>query len=78
MKFRKGNKIRYGQDFRIFVGLPSGIDFDVELFGDGRFELTADGYGKHGHDGAYGNGALCVYGLTVSQKKRFRKAAGGE
>lgn len=59
MKFKRGNKIRYGQDFGIYQGVPANIDFEVELLdkdGD-SVKLVAPGYGGE----PYGNGALYIY-----------------
>ena len=77
MKFRSDNKIRYGQDFRQHVGIPSGVDFDVEHFGNKYSEmyvLTAPGYGDTSDSESYGAGSLHVWGLTERQRKRFEDA----
>jgi len=67
MRFHKGNKIKYGQDFKYYVGIPHGIDF--ELHGNKeKFMLCAPGFGLHPD---YGNGALYPYDLTEEQIKDF-------
>jgi len=74
MQFSKGNKICYGQDFRFFRGLPSGVDFTVESRDGGKwFELRAPGYGA---TGAYGCGSLFVRNLTRRQRQQFEAACG--
>ena len=70
MKFKEGNKIRYGQDFFQHRGVPHDVDFHVKSFGNGRFELTAKGYGDLKD---YGNGSLIVWGLNKAQKERMEK-----
>ena len=70
MRFRKDNRIKYGQDHGQYVGIPPGIDFRVERIGN-RFKLIAPGYGDLSTPGAYGNGALYVWGLTQRQTARF-------
>jgi len=80
VKFRKDNPIWYCQDHTCLKGIPAGVDFAVEQFGGvGMYILRACGYGcqaKHTKD-CYGNGALCVYtsSLTQRQRKRFQQAA---
>lgn len=76
MKFRKGNKIYYGQDFRYRRGVPSGINFQVSKWKMG-FVLRADGYGLFGN---YGNGALFLYNSRLSKilKERLQKKCGRE
>ena len=79
MKFRKDNRIRYGQDHSQFRGIPSGVDFEVVAFphfGVLMWTLWACGYGctERHHDGCYGNGSLIVWGLTKRQEKRFEAA----
>lgn len=76
MKFRKDNQYSYGQDFSVFRGIPSGVDFKVERIGaldKNIFRLTAHGYGQVDpwDRNSYGNGALYVRGLTKRQRKRF-------
>ena len=73
MRFRKDNRIKYGQDHFYCRGLPSGIDFTVEPFQEGMYKLTGYGYGVLGSGESYGCGALYVYGLTSKQRKRFEK-----
>ncbi len=77
MRFRKDNRIRYGQDDRQHVGIPSGgVDFSVEGLSE-VWVLSACGYGclapTHSHS-CYGDGALFVWGLTTQQRKRFEAA----
>jgi len=74
MKFRKGNKIKFGQDFTFKKGIPHNIDFTIERFNeahfikDRKYRLIADGYGRKGN---YGNGAIYPYGLSEKQNKLF-------
>jgi hypothetical protein len=70
VKFRKGNKILYGQDFRVLEGLPSGVDFEVypQNKDNSLMKLVAPGYGGH----PYGNGALYV--MRSINIKRANKA----
>lgn len=56
LTFKKGNKVKYGQDFRFWKGIPGGIVFEVSGSMD-HLVLTAPGYGEKGN---YGNGALHV------------------
>lgn len=63
IRFPPGNKILYMQDFRMWEGIPSWVEFEVEIlkpregemYGD-RVRLTAPGYGAK--TPYYGNGAL--------------------
>lgn len=48
------NDYSYGQDFRYYRRIPSGVEFDVSFFQEGRVILTGSGYGGK----PYGNGAL--------------------
>ena len=73
MRFRDGNKIRYGQDSMQYRGIPSGVDFVVAPFSKDMFTLTAFGYGLL-ERGGYGNGQLFVWGLTKKQRQRFEEA----
>ena len=77
MKFRPDNKIRYGQDHAFHRGIPAGVDFKVKPFVQGRFVLTACGYGCLERHSAkcYGNGSLYPYGLTARQRSRFKREA---
>ena len=79
MKFRKGNRYRYGQDFRFFVGIPPDVDFRVSHCpGTPSFTLVTPGYGCLRKRGHYGNGALQVWGFTARQRKRFAAEAARE
>lgn len=74
MRFRPDNKIRYGQDHCFYRGIPSGVEFQVERFGDSMYRLTGHGYGVLGEGSeAYGNGQLYVWGLTARQRERFER-----
>lgn len=74
MKFRKNNKICFGQDFNYYQGIPSGIDFKVERLDKNKFRLIAKGYGLlTSHHNDYGNGALFPYSLTDKQIETFNK-----
>jgi len=79
MKFDENNKIRFGQDHQFHIGVPSEVDFKVENFTDGRFVLTAYGYGQlEPHDQySYGNGKIYPYNLTEEQNEEFKKHAQG-
>ena len=68
-KFKPNNKVRYGQDFCYFIGVPSGVKFKVEPFQDGRFKLVADGYVVLNKPNCYGNGALYTY--DTKRKKAY-------
>jgi len=77
MKFRKDNKILFDQDFALWRGIPSGVDFKIDVLDPGelnplklRFILTGKGYGEKDN---YGNGSLYPYKLTSKQKQRFLK-----
>lgn len=74
MKFKKGNKIHFGQDFSYYMGIPHNVNFKVVRFGMDAYKLVADGYGLLDKPNAYGNGALYPHGLTKRQKERFEKA----
>lgn len=56
IRFKPDNKIRYGQDFRVYKNIPSGIWFEIEEK-DEYYILVAPGYGERK---AYGNGSLHV------------------
>jgi hypothetical protein len=75
MKFRRGNQYLYGQDFRFFHGVPSGVDFAVESASEQSYKLTACGYGcleRHTPE-CYGNGSLHVY-PDIRLRKRLDQA----
>lgn len=59
IKFKKDNKIIYGQDFHCSRGIPSDIEFTVEKFTNDKIILKAKGYGDL-ESGNYGNGSLSV------------------
>ena len=78
MKFTKRNKLHWIRDHAAAcgVGVPAGVDFDVEPFSENGFRLRACGYGcldRH-TESCYGNGALYVWTSSYSQRKRL---AGG-
>ena len=79
MRFYPDNKIKYGQDFRFFQGIPANVDFKVEKSGE-NYILTSYGYGqlKPWDKHSYGNGSLHVYdqSLTPEEKKMFCKELG--
>lgn len=58
IKFKRGNKVPYFQDFRFMRGVKSGIWFKVTKFsGNNGMWLQAPGFGGK----PYGNGQICVY-----------------
>ena len=72
-KFRKNNKIQYGQDLSWDNrGIPN-IKFDITDFSNSLVKLTADNYGGE----PYGNGSIFVMikdlpkGLKEKVKKEF-------
>ena len=70
MKFPPDNKIKYGQDFSQHVGVPSGVDFEIEKAEDTisyAYELTGPGYGGE----PYGCGKMYVWGLTDEEAQLF-------
>lgn len=80
MIFKENNKIKFGQDFSFYQGIPANVDFKVSYYttfggekDKDKFELIAYGYGQlkpWSHD-SYGNGNLIVYGLTPEEKEMF-------
>jgi hypothetical protein len=56
VKFKQ-NTFRYGQDFREWEGIPTGIWFDVVDRKKDYLVLVAPGYGGK----PYGNGSLYFY-----------------
>ena len=63
IRFKAGNKIKYGQDFHYHTGIPSGVEFTTQREGD-RILLVGPGYGERGN---YGNGVLYPYGSTLDE-----------
>lgn len=57
MKFQPGNKIKYRQDFRGWIGIQPGIEFEIIEVNDRRAKLVAPGYGGE----PYGNGCILIY-----------------
>jgi len=55
--FKKGNQIRYGQDFQFYKGCPVGVKFTAKYVNEKRIQLTAPGFGLIKD---YGNGAIYV------------------
>lgn len=46
VRFPEGNKICYAQDFMVWEGLPSGVDFEVHVLRDrNSVKLVGPGYG---------------------------------
>jgi len=72
MKFRPNNKYLYMQDFRVLVGIPSGVDWIITKGGVG-YILISPGYGEVG---SYGNGSLRVYPKTKFQAARLEAGTG--
>lgn len=60
VKFKKGNKIIYGQDHRVLQGVPSGRWFNVFKIRDDLWELVACGFGCFDHHNCYGNGRIFI------------------
>jgi hypothetical protein len=58
VKFRKNNKVVYWQDFKVYTGIPSGIEFYVVPLKKDKVKLIANGYGDLIL--GYGNGALYI------------------
>lgn len=67
IKFKK-NKIIYGQDHRIYKGIPSEIEFDIIPFTNDMVKLVSIGYGDKVE---YGNGALyvCIKNLPKNYQR---------
>lgn len=60
IRFPKGNKILYGQDFAIWCGVPHDVEFEVVKVCDSYMVLKGPGYGGK----PYGNGRIYVYFRT--------------
>jgi hypothetical protein len=78
MKFRKGNKIRYSQDFHIREGVPSGVDFQVVKMVGGAnpnksYKLVADGYGSLERNKKYGCGAIFIHTANTRLRERLER-----
>ena len=75
MKFTEGNKVIFSQDFRIWEGLPSDVDFEVHPIGQNSVKLVAPGYGGK----PYGNGAIYVSrGMNEKQSNNgLQRTVGG-
>lgn len=56
VRFKRGNKQMYYQDFRVKTGMPIKVVFDAKRRGDGSYELRAPRYGGD----PYGNGAIII------------------
>jgi len=70
MKFRKGNKIPYSQDFQYRLrGLPHSVDFRVKLINKRMIELRGDGYGNLKKPNCYGNGSILVYKSQLTKRQ---------
>lgn len=72
MKFKRGNKVVYCQDFHVRQGLPHDVEFNVRAWLRG-WELRANGHGGQ----LYGNGSIYVPSRLTSSsvKQRLRAAA---
>ena len=68
VKFRKNNKIPYGQDMQYHKSIPDGIEFKIFPFQKDRVKLVADGYGDL--EGNYGNGAIFINTKDLPKKVR--------
>lgn len=70
IKFKKGNKIKFLQDFSFLIGVPSDIPFNIEDYSEERLRLTSNGYGfgvPGQPDGEYGNGAIYIFKEELEQ-----------
>ena len=81
IRFHKGNKLRYMQDFAVWEGIPHHVEFDVEILPDrdgdepnSRVKLRAPGYGYPYPN--YGNGALYISRATVNAARHSVKYEG--
>ncbi len=64
MRFPKGNRIVYRQDFASWVGVPHDVEFEVvKVWKDGMW-LKGPGYGGE----PYGNGPIFVLFRTEEEK----------
>lgn len=74
IKFPKNNKLRYSQDFSVGIGIPSGVEFEVEFLDDKKekAKLIAYGYGFSGgkNGKAYGNGAIYISKGDINYKEQ--------
>jgi len=71
MKFRKDNKIGYGQDHHYHKGIPSDVNFLVRESSN-AFILRGNGYGNFCGKNNYGNGALYVRKSMLTKKQHDR------
>jgi hypothetical protein len=77
IKFPKDNEIVFFQDMSFWVGVPSDIEFDIEIEKGGTAWLTGPGYGDKDN---YGNGRIAVRfgmmgGLLDSLKGKLGEVA---
>lgn len=63
LKFPEGNKILYGQDFALWVGVPHDVEFEVVRVERNGMWLKGPGYGG----GPYGNGPILVFFKTAER-----------
>ena len=78
MRFRKGNRHKYGQDFSWTCCIPHGVDFEVRRLGPylKLYELTGHGYGASGsNDEAYGDGSIYLSWELMTPSLRRRVIA---
>lgn len=57
IKFPKGNRIIYWQDFAPHYGVPHDVEFEIEKVYDTYMVLKGPGYGGK----PYGNGKIYVF-----------------
>ena len=60
LRFKRNNKIRYGQDFGQHIGVPSDVVFTIDKVYNDSITIIANGYGIIGDGSQYGNGALHI------------------
>jgi len=61
------NKIKFGMEHSVWMGIPPGIDFKVESVRGDMYELTGYGYGAEGNPG---NGSILVFKSLLTDEER--------
>jgi hypothetical protein len=67
VKFKEDNNLQYSQDFRVWRGIPAGIDFKLVEQGS-AIVLRGIGYGEKGF---YGNGPIFLSGAQRTAIKEY-------